>query len=203
MNDMKELWIGLNLINYLYLLYKIFFEKVVFNYNVQLEQINIYKINLNYNSILNLAEVLIFKYKTLRDLTVVNYPGFFKELELHYFFLSYKLNIKLSLKNYINKEDLVMTLIDIYQNSNWLEREAWDLYGVKYIYHSDLRRILTDYGFSGHPLLKVFPLTGFVEMRYDDLLNKIVKEKIELTQAFRFFYFINPWYLNNNYNFKI
>jgi NADH:ubiquinone oxidoreductase subunit C len=118
MNDMKELWTDLNLINYLCLLYKIILDKFSFNYNVQLEQINVYKINLNYNSILNLAEVLIFKYQTLRDLTVVNYPGFFKELELHYFFLSYKLNIKFSLKNFINKEDLVISLVDIYQNSN-------------------------------------------------------------------------------------
>jgi NADH-quinone oxidoreductase subunit C len=91
-------------------------------------------------------------------------------------------------------------LVDIYINSNWLERESWDLYGIKYIYHQDLRRILTDYGFIGHPLLKIFPLTGFVEMRYDDLLNKIIKERIELSQAFRFFYFINPWYSFKNNN---
>jgi len=168
---------------------------------MQIDQINIYKQNMNYNSLLNLKDFFILQFSILRDLTVVNYPGLIRDLELHHFFLSYKMNMKCSLKNFINRDDLMISLVDIYVNSNWLEREAWDLYGIKYIYHQDLRRILTDYGFIGHPLLKIFPLTGFVEMRYDDLLNKIIKESIELTQAFRFFYFINPWYTKyNNFN---
>ena len=194
---MKEHLIDFNFLNYLFLIFTIFLNKYTFNFSIQVEQINIYENYINYNSILNLKNLIISQFITLRDLTVVNYLGLFKDLELHYFFVSYKLNIKSSLKKFINKEDLIISLIEIFVNSNWLERESWDLYGIKYIYHSDLRRILTDYGFIGHPLLKVFPLTGFVEMRYDDLLNKIIKEKVEFTQAFRFFYFINPWFMKN------
>jgi len=201
MNDMKEHLIDLNILNYIYLILIFIFNKYTLSFNMQIDQINIYKQNMNYNSLLNLKDFIILQFKTLRDLTVVNYPGLIRDLELHYFFLSYKMNIKCSLKNFINRDDLIISLVDIYVNSNWLERESWDLYGIKYIYHQDLRRILTDYGFIGHPLLKIFPLTGFVEMRYDDLLNKIIKESIELTQAFRFFYFINPWYtMYNNFN---
>ena len=201
MNDMKEHLIDLNILTYIFLILIFIFNKFTLSYNMQVDQINIYKQNMNYNSLLNLKDFIILQFKTLRDLTVVNYPGLIRDLELHYFFLSYKMNIKCSLKNFINRDDLIISLVDIYVNSNWLERESWDLYGIKYIYHQDLRRILTDYGFIGHPLLKIFPLTGFVEMRYDDLLNKIIKESIELTQAFRFFYFINPWYTKyNNFN---
>jgi NADH-quinone oxidoreductase subunit C len=191
---MKEHLIDLNFINYMLLLFTLIFNKYTLNYSIENEQINFYEKTINYNSFINLRSLIMFQFKTLRDLTVINYLGLLKDLELYYIFLSYKLSMKCALKNFINKEDLVISLIDIFINSNWLERESWDLYGIKYIYHSDLRRILTDYGFIGHPLLKVFPLTGFVEMRYDDLLNKIIKEKVEFTQAFRFFYFINPWF---------
>jgi NADH-quinone oxidoreductase subunit C len=194
MNDMKEHLIDLNFFNYIYIIFSIIFNKFVFNINMQNNQINIFKKNMNYNSFLNIKEFNLLRFQTLRDLTVVNYPGLLKELELHYFFISYKLFYKSSLKFFIYKEDLIISLVDIFLNSNWLEREAWDLYGIKYIFHKDLRRILTDYGFVGHPLLKVFPLTGFVEIRYDDLLNKIIKERVEFSQAFRFFYFINPWF---------
>ena len=128
--------------------------------------------------------------------------GFFKELELHYFFLSYRLNFNCSLKTFINKEDLIISLSNIFLNADWLERECFDFFGVKYIYHLDLRRILTDYGFMGHPFLKIFPLTGFIEIRYDDLFNRIIKEKIELSQAFRFFFFLNTWFNFNSYNNK-
>jgi NADH:ubiquinone oxidoreductase subunit C len=106
------------------------------------------------------------------------------------------LNLRYNLKHFLNKEDLILSLMDIYLNANWLEREVWDLYGVKFIYHQDLRRILTDYGFEGHPLLKLFPLTGFFELRYDDSLEKIIKESLEFTQAYRYFVFFNPWTKN-------
>lgn len=189
--------LNLNFIIYINSLCSNLNKQYVFNQKVGFKQITIYLIKLNYNIILNLKELNIFSFKTLNDFTAVNYPGFFKEFELHYFLLSYKLSTKCSLKYFINKEDLVLSFINVYDNSNWLEREVWDLYGVKFIYHKDLRRILTDYGFVGHPLLKMYPLTGFVELRYDDSSDKIVKEKIELTQAFRFFNFFNPWFKPN------
>src|SRR6185369_14226413 len=98
------------------------FNKFTLSYNMQVDQINIYKQNMNYNSLLNLKDFIILQFKTLRDLTVVNYPGLIRDLELHYFFLSYKMNIKCSLKNFINRDDLIISLVDIYVNSNWLER---------------------------------------------------------------------------------
>lgn len=81
----------------------------------------------------------------------------------------------------------------LYPSANWLEREIWDFYGVKFLFHPDLRRILTDYGFRGHPLRKDFPLVGFLELRYDDSYRSIVLEPVELSQDFRFFKFYNPW----------
>ena len=95
----------------------------------------------------------------------------------------------------IAKEFLVLSLSNFFFNANWLEREVWDLFGIKFICHNDLRRILTDYGFSGHPLLKFFPLMGFSELRYDDSLNKIIREQIEMTQAYRYFIYNTPWFL--------
>lgn len=189
---MKERWTDLNFLNYINIIFKLFGIRNSFNFKLQSSNIKMYVLNLNYNDILNFKDVLILKYQTLSDLTAVNYPDFFKSLELNYFFLSYKLAFKYNLKLNINKEDLILSLMSIYKNANWLERELWDLYGIKFIYHQDLRRILTDYGFIGHPLLKLFPLTGFFELRYDDTLEKVVKEGLELTQAYRYFIYYNP-----------
>lgn len=193
MNEMKERLIDLNFLNYINALFKLFGMQNSFNFKLQTSNIKMYVTGINYNNILNFKDLLIFKYQTLSDLTAVNYTDALKSLELNYFFLSYKLNFKYNLKLYINKEDLILSIMPIYQNANWLERELWDLYGVKFIYHQDLRRILTDYGFIGHPLLKLFPLTGFFELRYDDTLEKVVKEGLELTQAYRYFIYYNPW----------
>jgi len=148
-----------------------------------------------YNLLIDLKNSMILKFNSLTDLTALHYPDLLNELELNYLILSYKLNFRFLLKFLIKKEDLIISLNEIYLNSNWLEREVWDMFGIKFIYHRDLRRILTDYGFIGHPLLKYFPLTGFYELRFDDIYNKIIKEFIELTQAYRFFYYINPWIL--------
>lgn len=202
MNEMKERLIDLNFSNYINILFKLFSLKYAFNYKNHTNYIKIYTININYNMILNFKDLMVFKYVTLSDLTAVNYPDFFKSLELNYFFLSYKLSSKYNLKHFLNKEDLILSLMDIYANANWLEREVWDLYGIKFIYHLDLRRILTDYGFVGHPLLKLFPLTGFSELRYDDVLEKIIKEELELTQSYRYFIFYNPWILSSLHKYK-
>lgn len=167
--------------------------KTGFNIKNYKNYIKISIIDFNYNLILNLKDLITFKYQTLNDITAVNYTDLAKSLELNYFFWSYKLYSKYTLKYFLNKEALILSLMEIYSNANWLEREIWDLFGIKFIYHLDLRRILTDYGFIGHPLLKIFPLTGFSELRYDDVLEKIIKEELELTQAYRFFIFYNPW----------
>lgn len=193
---MKERWTDLNYLNYINIIFKLFSLKYIFNYKLNKNIIKIYAISINYNFILNFKDLLILRFKTLSDLTAVNYPDYAKSIELNYFFLSYKLNLRYNLKHFLNKEDLILSLMDIYLNANWLEREVWDLYGVKFIYHQDLRRILTDYGFVGHPLLKLFPLTGFFELRYDDSLEKIIKESLEFTQAYRYFVFFNPWTKN-------
>lgn len=196
MNDMKEHLIDLKFFNYINILFKLFSKKNCFNLKNNINYIKIYTTNIDYNIILNFKDLLLFKYQTLSDITAINYPDYVKSLELNYFFLSYKLSSRYNLKFFLNKEDLILSLMEIYQNANWLERELWDLYGIKFICHQDLRRILTDYGFIGHPLLKLFPLTGFFELRYDDTLEKVVKEELEFTQAYRYFIFFNPWTQN-------
>jgi|SRR5437868_4447619 NADH:ubiquinone oxidoreductase subunit C len=118
MNGMKEHLIDLNILNYIYLILIFILNKYTLSYNMQIDQINIYKQNMNYNSLLNLKDFFILQFSILRDLTVVNYPGLIRDLELHHFFLSYKMNMKCSLKNFINRDDLMISLVDIYVNSN-------------------------------------------------------------------------------------
>jgi NADH-quinone oxidoreductase subunit C len=95
----------------------------------------------------------------------------------------------------LKKEDLIVSISELFKSTAWFEREVWDLFGLKFIYHEDLRRILTDYGFLGHPLQKQFPLIGFIELRYDDSILNILKEAVEMSQMYRFFRFINPWFI--------
>lgn len=194
MNDMKELWIDLNYfyittwskiyIKYIYILITKF-NNFIFLLNTYFYFILFSKIKL----------IDIFRIQSLSELTAINYPEYFYSFQILYIILSYKLNLRLLLKLNIIKEALVLSLSNMFLNANWLEREIWDLYGIKFICHDDLRRILTDYGFSGHPLLKFFPLMGFSELRYDDTLNKIIREQIEMTQAYRLFIYNTPWFL--------
>jgi len=146
-----------------------------------------------YNFFIDLKNSMVLNFESLADFTGLHYPDILNEIELNYFILSYKLNLRFILKIFMKKEDLIISLSKIFINSTWLEREVWDMFGVKFIFHNDLRRILTDYGFLGHPLLKYFPLSGFYELRFDEIFNKIIKELIELAQAFRSFIYINPW----------
>jgi NADH-quinone oxidoreductase subunit C len=146
-----------------------------------------------YNFFIDLKNSMILNCESLSDFTGLHYPDIINEIELNYFIISYELNYRFTLKIFVKREDLVISLNKIFKNSNWLEREVWDMIGIKFIFHTDLRRILTDYGFVGHPLLKYFPLSGFYELRFDEIFNKIIKELIELAQAYRSFFYINPW----------
>lgn len=137
---------------------------------------------------------LIMKINTIIDIVAIHYPDYTEnEFEFLYVNLNYKLGLRFFLKLLLNKENLIISISKLFNSVVWLEREIWDLFGIKFIYHDDLRRILTDYGFLGHPLLKQFPLIGFIELRYDDSIYNIIKEAIEMSQMYRFFWFMNPW----------
>ncbi|KAI8903847.1 hypothetical protein EDD86DRAFT_214470 [Gorgonomyces haynaldii] len=127
------------------------------------------------------------------DICGADYPTRENRFEVVYHFLSVKYNQRLRLKTYCNETTPVPSLTGLYKGANWFEREAWDMYGIFFTGHPDLRRILTDYGFEGHPLRKDFPLTGYVEVRYDDEKKRVIAEPLELAQAFRFFEYQSPW----------
>ena len=127
------------------------------------------------------------------DVCGVDYPEREQRFEVVYNLLSLKHNLRLRLKVRTDEETPVPSVSGVWPTANWFEREVWDLYGVFFTDHPDMRRILTDYGFEGHPLRKDFPLTGYVEMRYDDEQRRVVYEPVALTQEFRKFDFLSPW----------
>ena len=133
------------------------------------------------------------KFRQLIDIAGVDYPENEKRFELIYLFLSHEhnLRIKLLIKFQINQT--IVSLTKIFPSANWMEREVFDMYGVKFKNHPDLRRILTDYGFKGHPLRKDFPLTGFNEVRYSEREKKVIYEPVKLEQNYRNFDFESPW----------
>ena len=133
------------------------------------------------------------KFKQLIDIAGVDYPENDKRFELIYLFLSHENNtrIKLLIKFEINKN--INSITKIFPSANWMEREVFDMYGIKFKNHPDLRRILTDYGFKGHPLRKDFPLTGFNEVRYSEKDKKVIYEPVKLEQNYRNFDFESPW----------
>lgn len=132
-------------------------------------------------------------FKFCADICGVDYPDREYRFEVVYNLLSVKHNLRVRLKVVTDEETPVPSVSTIWPAANWFEREVWDLYGVFFSDHPDLRRILTDYGFEGHPLRKDFPLTGHVEMRYDDEKRRVVYEPVKLTQDFRSFDFASPW----------
>jgi len=132
-------------------------------------------------------------FKQLVDVTAVDYPERQERFEVVYNLLSLKHNLRLRLKVPTDEETPVPSLCGVHSGANWFERETWDLYGVFFSDHPDLRRILTDYGFEGHPLRKDFPLTGYVELRYDEEQKRVVYEPVKLVQEFRGFDFQSPW----------
>ncbi|HRE62054.1 MAG TPA: NADH-quinone oxidoreductase subunit C [Micropepsaceae bacterium] len=133
------------------------------------------------------------KFSTLVDICGVDWPGRANRFDVVYHLLSMHQNQRIRLKVETDETTPVPSVVEVFSAANWYEREAFDLYGILFANHPDLRRILTDYGFSGHPLRKDFPLTGFVEVRYDDDLKRVVNEPVKLVQEFRNFDFMSPW----------
>lgn len=136
---------------------------------------------------------LKFSFAQLLDIWVVDYPNRDYRFEVNYLFLSINSLSRLYVKTWIQEYGFLYSVSTLFASGNWLEREIWDMYGIFFVNHSDLRRILTDYGFVGFPLRKDFPLTGYVELRYDDADKRVVVESLETAQEFRFFNFITPW----------
>ena len=132
-------------------------------------------------------------FKMLVDLCGVDYPGASPRFQVVYHLLSVELNQRIRVRIEVDAEMPIPTVTGIYNSANWYEREAWDLFGIAFADHPDLRRILTDYNFDGHPLRKDFPLTGYVEVRYDDEQKRVVYEPVKLSQNFRNFDFLSPW----------
>jgi NADH-quinone oxidoreductase subunit C len=132
-------------------------------------------------------------FKQLVDLCGVDYPEREKRYEVVYNLLSLAQNQRVRVKVAVGEGTPVPSIAQVFSAAGWYEREAWDLYGIYFSDHPDLRRILTDYGFEGHPLRKDFPLTGYVELRYDDERKRVVYEPVKLTQEFRNFDFMSPW----------
>ena len=132
-------------------------------------------------------------FNQLSDLTAVDYPERPERFELVYQLLSMRNNMRLRLLAAVGEGQAVPSVTTVYSAANWAEREVWDMFGIFFAGHPDLRRLLTDYGFEGHPLRKDFPLTGHVEVRYDDTLRRVVNEPVSLVQEFRDFDFLSPW----------
>ncbi len=132
-------------------------------------------------------------FSQLIDVTAVDYPNRIERFEVVYNLLSMKKNRRIRIKVPVEEGLGVPSACEVYPAANWFEREVWDMYGIFFMYHPDLRRILTDYGFEGHPQRKDFPLTGHVELRYDEDQKRVVYEKVKLNQAYRSFDFLSPW----------
>jgi NADH-quinone oxidoreductase subunit C len=129
----------------------------------------------------------------LIDITAVDWPSRERRFDVVYHLLSPKHNLRVRVKCETDETTMVPSILGVFPGADWFERETYDLYGIVFSGHPDMRRILTDYGFDGHPLRKDFPLTGFVEVRYDDELKRVVYEPVRLTQEFRNFDFLSPW----------
>ena len=148
----------------------------------------------------DLLEVTLFlktnkdtKFRQLIDITVVDYPDEAQRFKVVYLFLSHEFNQRIILSYFINENELIASLTSIFPAANWMEREVYDMYGVNFKDHPDLRRILTDYGFEGHPLRKDFPLTGHSEVRYNEAQKKVISEPVKLEQNYRNFDYESPW----------
>ena len=146
-------------------------------------------------------------FTTLIDITAIDFPAKEKRFQLIYHFLSMTENKRCKITTSVSDQETVSSVTPVFECANWFEREIFDLFGITFSSHPDLRRILTDYGFEGHPLRKDFPTTGFLEVRYDEVEKRVVYEPTSLTQGYRDFDFLSPWdnpnaYTDNNKNNK-
>ena len=148
----------------------------------------------------NLIDVILFlknskdtKFKQLIDITAVDYPENTKRFKMIYLFLSHEFNQRILISCLINENEVIPSLTKIFPSANWMEREVFDMYGVNFKDHPDLRRILTDYDFDGYPLRKDFPLTGHTEVRYSEDKKKVIYEPVKLEQNYRNFDYDSPW----------
>ena len=169
-----------------------------FSKNFSLYQNEMYiGININieklYLLIKHLKEHDQLKFKQLIDITAIDYPSRELRFDVIYILLSLSLNQRFVVKTSLNENDSLQSITNLYKSANWYERECYDLFGIRFNNHPDLRRIMTDNNFEGHPLRKDFPLTGHNEVRYDDLEKKVVYEKVKLSQEYRNFDYSSPW----------
>ena len=148
----------------------------------------------------DLIEVTLFlktnkdtKFRQLIDITAVDYPEKSQRFKIVYLFLSHEFNQRIILSYIITEKELIPSLTSVFPSANWMEREVFDMYGVNFVDHPDLRRILTDYGFEGHPLRKDFPLTGHTEVRFSEEKKKVINEPVKLEQNYRNFDYQSPW----------
>ena len=157
----------------------------------------LYLLNLKQSMLIKVVKLLKenekLKFNQFIDLTAVDYPNKKNRFEMVYIFLSVEFNLRMVIKFFINESESIESITNLFPAANWYEREVWDLFGITFNNHPDLRRLLTDYGFIGHPLRKDFPLSGNVEVKYDLNEKKVVYEPIKLTQSFREFDFESPW----------
>ena len=133
------------------------------------------------------------RFSSLIDITAVDYPTRTKRFDVVYHFLSMYQNHRIRLKCAVREDDSMPSITDVHQSAGWFEREVFDMFGILFSGHADLRRILTDYGFRGHPLRKDFPTTGYTEVRYDEAQKRVVYEPVSLVQEYRQFDFMSPW----------
>ena len=146
-----------------------------------------------FKTIKNLKENQNFIFDQLIDITAVDYPSNSLRFEIIYILLSMVLNKRVIVKTFLGESEGIESITTIHKSADWYERECYDLFGISFLNHPDLRRIMTDYNFEGHPLRKDFPLTGHTEVRYDDLEKKVIYEPVKLTQEYRNFDYMSPW----------
>ena len=162
--------------------------------NIKHEQIYI---TINFEDLLNVISLLKtnknIKFRQLVDITAIDYPENKKRFKIVYLLLSHELNQRIVLSYFISENQQIPSLTKIYPSANWMEREIFDMYGIKFVDHPDLRRILTDYNFQGYPLRKDFPLTGHNEVRYSEDEKKVIYEPVKLEQKYRNFDYESPW----------
>ena len=161
------------------------------------------EIKVKKNDILSTIQLLKddqnFQYDQFIDLTAIDYPSREKRFDIIYIFLSMVQNKRMLVKTSLGENENIESITAIHKSADWYERECYDLFGIKFLNHPDLRRIMTDYNFEGHPLRKDFPLTGHSEVRYDEFEKKVIYEPVKLTQEYRNFDYMSPWEgLDNN-----